>query len=149
MVHREKFGENNIRTAWVLVNLGNVYKDIGELDKAKDLLETCLTIYARYFGENHVQSARILSILGEVYLLKGDLDIAETLLNKALLTAYSGQFEHQFRFYSNGNSSLNRTSIPVLFEQGSKGRDVHFKLVRFDLLAFCFSHRFTSYFKSV
>lgn len=33
------------------------------------------------------------------------------------IAAYSSQFEHRFRFYSNGDSSLNRTSIPFLSER--------------------------------
>jgi tetratricopeptide (TPR) repeat protein len=48
-----------------LTNLGNVYRDLGDIDKAKELIERALLIEERHYGSEHPQVAITLYNLAE------------------------------------------------------------------------------------
>ena len=78
------FAKNHLSISRARAYLGNVYIDLGNYKKAKELIKKSLIIYEHHFGKSHVATAPILKNLGHAYLLEGNLKTAETLLRKAL-----------------------------------------------------------------
>ncbi|MBS0186063.1 MAG: tetratricopeptide repeat protein [Proteobacteria bacterium] len=82
--YRTHFHDNYIYVAYPLSKLGNLYKELGDYEKAEILLKQSLAIYQKNYGENHLASIQTLSDLGHLYFLKEKLDDSEDLLKKSL-----------------------------------------------------------------
>jgi len=65
-------------------NLGMVYQEKGDLDKAIELHSKALEIWRGLFGEKHPDAATSYNNLGMVYQAKADFDKAIELYTKAL-----------------------------------------------------------------
>ena len=75
---------NNIETIKNLKLLANVYSDLGEYEKARDLLQEALKSDLENFGEKHPQVATGKSNLANVYKVLGEYEKARDLLQEAL-----------------------------------------------------------------
>ena len=69
---------------WVLVYLGNVHRELGNYEKAKDLLEQSLLIYKGYYPENHIDIAWALICLGNIYSSLKDYEKAKNDFSRAV-----------------------------------------------------------------
>merc|ERR1719473_2501610 len=56
--------QNDSQVAFTLVNLGNSYGSLGDVEKKKELLERALAIQEREYGPGHREVATTLPILG-------------------------------------------------------------------------------------
>ena len=65
------------KLALALAYLGNVNKEIGNLEQAKTLLEESVTLYKKYDPQNHIELTRALAYLGDVYKNLGDYERAK------------------------------------------------------------------------
>ncbi len=64
--------------------LADVYRETGDYDKAKTLLEESLSIYRNHFPKDHEQLSRILAHLGAVYRHVGDFKKSTDLLEESI-----------------------------------------------------------------
>lgn len=81
-------------------NLGLLYKDQGDLDKAEEMYRKALTIDEKL--NLKMEMATVYGNLGNLYLLRGDLDTAEEMHKKALAIDESlGLEEEMAKHYSN------------------------------------------------
>ena len=69
-----------------LAELGRVYQDQGQNQRAEPIHREALAIRRKVLGENHRETAVSQSDLASVLRLNGDLDGAETLLKECLET---------------------------------------------------------------
>ena len=83
-IYKTHFHDNYIYVAYPLSKLGNLYKELGNYEKAEILLKQSLAIYQKNYGEHHLASTQTLSDLGHLYFLKEKLDDSEDLLKKSL-----------------------------------------------------------------
>jgi len=85
-VDEKAFGVNGDEVVWSLVNLGSVYNDLGENEKAKSVLERGVSLIRSNFegSELRLQSSA-LSILSGVYRSLGEEEQARRVLSEALL----------------------------------------------------------------
>ena len=81
----EKHDSEDAIVAVSLHNAAYVYNDMGDSNKAKDLLERALVINKRHYGTDHAQVAGILVNLGIAYEALGDSVKAKELLERALV----------------------------------------------------------------
>ena len=72
------------KIAHFLVYLGNVYRDLGNIKKAKELFEQSLVIYKKY-SNDAAGMARASGYLGVVHRGLGDFKQAKILLKKSLI----------------------------------------------------------------
>jgi serine/threonine protein kinase len=70
--------------AALLDTLGNVFRSLGECDKAKGLLEEGLAIRRAHLGDEHLDTAMSLFHLGWLHHDLGDYEEAEQFYNRAL-----------------------------------------------------------------
>ncbi|XP_046855133.1 uncharacterized protein LOC124448164 [Xenia sp. Carnegie-2017] len=75
---------NHVDVATSLNNLGNVYSDTGNFDKAIEFHEKALEIRKQSLGPNHVDVAWSINNLGNVYKDTGNYDKAVEFHEKAL-----------------------------------------------------------------
>ena len=86
-------------------NLGRLYLDRGELDRALRHLESAHTYLAA--ANDFLQEARILNLTGSIFLVRGDLDAAAERYEKALaLSRKIGIRHEQARSLANLASAL-------------------------------------------
>jgi tetratricopeptide (TPR) repeat protein len=76
--------ENHVYRGWSLANLGSLYNDTGDYEKAQNLLENAYIIYEKYYPRGHIEIGRILNEMGRNYLLNGKLSEAQSHINQAL-----------------------------------------------------------------
>ena len=74
---RNCFPQNHESIANTLNNLGLVYDDLGDNNKAKEFYEETLEIYRKTLPENHNSIADTLNNLGSVYSALGDKNKAK------------------------------------------------------------------------
>jgi tetratricopeptide (TPR) repeat protein len=65
-------------------NMGNVYEQLGRLEKALEMHEQCLDIMLKSLGDSHVDVAKTYCNIGNVYLLQGKLEKALEMFKKDL-----------------------------------------------------------------
>ena len=65
-----------------VASLGNVYRNIGDYYKAKELLEKALLIYENHYGKQHNRTARVYIYLGSIYRNIGDYTKAKEFIRK-------------------------------------------------------------------
>eukprot|EP00039_Didymoeca_costata_P014059 m.222573 g.222573 ORF g.222573 m.222573 type:complete len:386 (-) comp15936_c0_seq10:176-1333(-) len=65
-------GTRHPSTAVTMINIGSIYKSLGEFEKSLDFFTRALSIRAFYFGDNHGETAAAVSNVAEVYRLEGD-----------------------------------------------------------------------------
>jgi DNA-binding CsgD family transcriptional regulator len=82
-LYRERYGENDIKTALASARLGVVYRNIGDYKEARDLLEKSWIVYNRHYGKNNLEAAKIAIYLASVYRNTGDDEKAKILAEKA------------------------------------------------------------------
>ena len=77
-------GEKHVSTATSYNNIGAVYKNLGDYDKALDYYNKSLSICLEVFGDNHPYVATRYNNIGAVYYNLGDYDNALDYYNKSL-----------------------------------------------------------------
>lgn len=87
--------ENYQRLAQALSYLGNVYKDLGDHQKAKELLEEAIILYRQHAPFDHVGITRALTYLGDTYKNLGDHQRARDVLEKSIALAHQYPDSHQ------------------------------------------------------
>jgi len=70
--------------ATLLATIGDVYRGMGEFDKALKLLEDSLSLRSSAFGPDHPEVAAAMFNIGWLYLDRGDFDKAEGMYRQAL-----------------------------------------------------------------
>jgi tetratricopeptide (TPR) repeat protein len=73
--------------------LGNVYRALGNYEKAKNLLEKSLLIYKKH-PKRFLGAARVLGYLGVVYRGSGDYKKAKNLLEQSLVICMKHSENH-------------------------------------------------------
>ena len=73
----ETIGSQHIVVATTLNNLGNVLRDQGDLEQAKDYHERALAIREEKLGSHHIDVATTLNNLANVLCGQGDLEQAK------------------------------------------------------------------------
>jgi eukaryotic-like serine/threonine-protein kinase len=83
---RIKMGLTNdpVLQARLLYTMGYVYRNLGELDQAEQLLEQSVSIRQNVLGQDALDTLRAMSRLGDLYDLAGKTDIAEKMLTAVL-----------------------------------------------------------------
>src|SRR5262249_47276874 len=76
---------DDVALANVLQCLGDVYGDLGEAGKQRDLLVRALAIQEKHYGRDHRQVAITLTNLANAYGALGELDKQRNLLERALV----------------------------------------------------------------
>lgn len=71
--------------AWVLNQLGKIYRDTGRYREAKKLIGQSLVTYIKEYGEDHLRTGFILRDLGDLFLLTKNLKSAENYFHQALM----------------------------------------------------------------
>jgi len=78
------FGERSLRTSWVRMTLGQIYVDLGEYQKAKDILNQCLMDHRGMLKDTHPKIGKILIYLGYAQLKLGDINQGVDMLHLGL-----------------------------------------------------------------
>ena len=79
------YGQDHVKVAITLMNLGNAYGDLGDYEKKKALLERALQIQESHYGQDHVEVGQTLMNLGNAYRGLGDYEKQKALLERALI----------------------------------------------------------------
>ena len=74
-----------MRTAWSLAQLGCIYRELGDYEKAKELNKQAFLVHKKHYGKNHIKTAWSLAQLGCIYSDLGDYEKAKELLEQAFL----------------------------------------------------------------
>jgi CHAT domain-containing protein len=82
-LRKKMYGANSYRTASTLINLGILYKNIGELDVAIEKLKVAEKLYIDEFGGNYSRLGPLYGNMGNIYSTKGDYSKALEYLNYA------------------------------------------------------------------
>ncbi|MBL8676367.1 MAG: tetratricopeptide repeat protein [Alphaproteobacteria bacterium] len=77
--------ENYQRLAQALSYLGNVHKDLGDHQKAKELLEEAIILYKQHAPFDHIGITRALTYLGDTYKNLGDHQKARDVLEQSII----------------------------------------------------------------
>ena len=83
-LHIAEKNNDSIDIAISYNNIGSVYSDKGDYDKALEYYNKALTIWKSKLGEEHTDVARSYNNIGLVYQAKSDYDKALKYFNKAL-----------------------------------------------------------------
>lgn len=65
-------------------NYGGIYKDVGNLGKAQELLEYSYKAKQQYFGMEHPELFKSKILLGQIYLAQKDYSLAQTYLEDGI-----------------------------------------------------------------
>lgn len=84
-LNRQHTQKNDSRIAQALSYLGNAYKEIGNYEKGKKLLEEGISLYKKHDPKNYVGLTRALGHLGDIYKNWGDYKRAKDLLEESIL----------------------------------------------------------------
>jgi tetratricopeptide (TPR) repeat protein len=63
-------------------NIGVIYRDLGEWERAKSELETALGIMEPVLGDDHLEVAQVKKYLGDIHRRTGELDVASQLIDE-------------------------------------------------------------------
>ena len=83
-INEAHYGRDHFQTANTLMNLGNAYGDLGNVQKKRELLERALGIFDAHYGRDHYQTAITLENLGNAYGALGNVQKKRELLERAL-----------------------------------------------------------------
>lgn len=83
------------------MNLGVIYAQEGECNKAKSFFEKALEIRTKHFGKGHFETSYSMMNLGNYYINLGDLNNAKKLIEEAL--------EIQINHYGEGHLETANT----------------------------------------
>ena len=64
--------------------IGQIYRNIGELEKADKLLSNALFIFKNHYGDTHVETINAMDHFGLLLISKGEFDRADSLLTHTL-----------------------------------------------------------------
>ncbi len=78
------FGEKNLRTSWIRMTIGQIYKDQGKYSEAKDIFQKCLDVHRTMLKDTHPKIGKILSELGYAQVKLGDIKQGHANLEKGL-----------------------------------------------------------------
>src|SRR3989338_352731 len=97
--HCEMFlSHPNLLTDFVIASigseLGNVYRDLGNYEKAKQLFEESLVIYKKNSYENHPWFAQALGRLGSIYREQCNYEKARQLIEESLVIYRKNSYEN-------------------------------------------------------
>ena len=70
--------------ASTLANLGAAYQELGQHEKAKDVLERALKIKEQHYGQEHFKVVKTLGNLGAAYGQLEDYDNAKNIFERAV-----------------------------------------------------------------
>lgn len=83
-LRRHPSKENYQRLAQALSYFGNVHKDLGDHQKAKELLEEAITLYKQHASFDHIGITRALTYLGDTYKNLGEHQKARDILEQSI-----------------------------------------------------------------
>ena len=83
--------ERAAKIARALMHLASAYWELGDNNRAKELLEQILKIYENHVSEDPLGVVRTLAYLGNALRRLGDYEKAKTLLEQSLVT-YKNHF---------------------------------------------------------
>jgi len=83
-VHRELAAQPDIQSEMFLV-MGNTYRNLGQYDQAKSLIEDALAIRLRLYGEKHEDVATAYSRLADILYYEGLFDSCQAVMAHALI----------------------------------------------------------------
>lgn len=91
------YGKNNIRTAWLYLQLGRLYRQQQQLKTAETYLNHALEIYTEKLPDNYLRISKIKVEIGVIEYLKGNHSVARNLLeeNIPLYKKYYGESHTQ------------------------------------------------------
>lgn len=75
-------GPSSIEAAMVHANIGVVYRDRGQWERARDEFETAITIMEPVLGPEHIEVSQAKKYLGDIHWRTGDLSAAFDLLTQ-------------------------------------------------------------------
>lgn len=84
MIQSQIFGKVHLSVANSLHNLGNCYRDIGDLDKSAECLSKSLSLLTLAFGEENVDVADTSHCFAVTLMARSDFDDAISLFERAL-----------------------------------------------------------------
>lgn len=64
--------------------IGQIYRNIGQFEKADKLLRASLSIFKNHYGDTHAESVNTMDQIGLLLINKGEFDRADTYLTKTL-----------------------------------------------------------------
>lgn len=66
-IKENHYGKNHVEATMEIANLGNVYRQLGDLEKAKEMYEVSIEILESHYGKNHIETVIPIGNLGTVY----------------------------------------------------------------------------------
>ncbi len=66
-IEKAHYGENNFNLAYTYNNIGKVYSNQGNLEKALEMYLKCLNIQKEHYGEDNFNLAEVYKNIGSVY----------------------------------------------------------------------------------
>ena len=90
-IYTKHYGEHDIRTAAIKVDLGNVLYKLGEYTEAKKHLKEALENHKQHYGANHIQTAATMAGFGHVFCQLGEYIKAKEHFENAL-PIYMGKY---------------------------------------------------------
>ena len=85
LIIREKvLGMNHVDTAGSYSNIGVVYRNMGDNDKAKEFYYKTLDVFEKVLGAEHPSTATVYGNIGELYYSQGYYDSSLKYFLKAL-----------------------------------------------------------------
>ena len=113
--------------AWIFLNLGNIYRNLDNYEKAKILLKKSYIVYKKIYGSKHIETARVLKELGEVYLAENQMKAAETLIMTALKISQESKHPDEYAFLESLAELYFKKSIQAMkkkdIQQSQKFKD--------------------------
>ena len=108
-IFEKHYGKDHPRTATILANLGNIWGQLGDYEKKKDLLTRALEIFEKHYGKDHPEIGTTLANLGVTWGALGDYEKATILLTRArsiFLRCYSSYHPYILKV----NAALDQVS---------------------------------------
>ena len=112
------FGEDHPDGADSYNDIGNLYKDKGEFDRASNLFNKSLRIKLNFLGENHIDSAASFTNLGYICAMQGHFKKAYEFHHKALATLLEKRRENNKVSGHNAADKTPKYEMPLIFVFG-------------------------------
>ena len=110
VTYTANFGKQHPNVALCQSSLANVYGDMGENEKARDLLEKALTSNIENFGKQHPNVAAVQSNLALIYYDLAEYKKARDLLENALASDIANFGKH------NPNVAMSQTNLAAVYQ---------------------------------